>query len=376
MDGDEDDTSAVFVPKKSNLSRQAIEKISQKRAQITLSSNHLPSRHEPSQPSYSADILSELKASTPSLPQDLLSKSDFPTPDNEHHELDLASKFGTDLALHQTSAIPTDAEIKEKKDRRARLAKEQEFISLDSDDQGDKHADDSDSTSSSNHDASILPYTGPKRQKEGPSRLAQDGDELGEGFDAFTAPDADLALSKKARHQQRQQRKEAMKAQILDAQASDSASSNDSDIERRNAYEATQTRKGMDGLKKVGEEEIKPTRPRTPPRIRPLPTMHGVLERLREKKAAREVEAKVAKKKLEAVRKELADIETRKVEVQKLMSEAGERYEKLRAEVEAEGEGTGRMVKAEQGGLGAGMGFTMGNNTTQGPGLESMGTIS
>ena len=368
MNDEDEESTPIFVAKKTNLSRQAIEKSATRRPiQPSISSDRLQQRQDEERPSYSADFLSELKASTPTTPKDLQSQSDIAPEDDGNREADLASKFGTDLAIHKHSAIPTDAEIKEKKERRARLAKEQDYIALDSDaDPEDGNANDSDSASSSEHEASIMPYTGTKRAKEGPSRTAQDEDELGEGFDEFVT-DGRMALGKKAEREQRRQHKEAMKTAIQDAQNSDSASENDSDIERRNAYEMAQTRAGMDGLKRMEEGEVRPRRPRTPPRITPLPTLGGVLEELKEKKQATELERKLQEKRLEGVKAELRDIETRKVDLQKLMTEAGERYEGLQAEVQAEqanGEGGKEVVMAERAGLGNGM---------VGRGLDSIG---
>ena len=364
-DGDDSSSSAVFIPKKSNLSRQAIEKNAlRKSLNPSLPPDRIPPRTEDDRPSYSADILSELKASTPSTPKDLFSHSE--TPQSEGKELDLAAKFGAHLAIQRDAAIPTNAEIKEKKQRRARLAKEQEFISLNSDGEPeDGGRDESDSDASSNDETSILPYAGPRRTKEQPSRLAQDDDEVGEGFDDFVS-DGRMALGKKAVREQRRRQKAEIKMMIEDAEGSDDSSEDESEAERRVAYEAAQTRKGMDGLKKQ-QEGPRPRRPRTPPKVTPLPTLGGVLERLRERRQGRAYERKIQDARLDAVRKELADIESRKVEVQRLMTETGERFEKLRAEVEAEKggvEGTD-LVLSEGAGLG------MGNSMR---GLESLGT--
>lgn len=366
MNDDEDDSSssAVFTPKKSNLSRQAIEKNAlRKSLNPSIPSDRIPPRNEDDRPSYSVDILNELKASTPSTPKDMRSQSDVAQ--SEGKELDLAVKFGSDLAIQLDAAIPTDAEVKEKKERRARLAKEREFISLDSDGEPeDGGRDESESDASSNNETSILPYAGPRRAKEAPSRLAQDDDEVGEGFDDFVS-DGRMALGKKAEREQRRQQKAKMKTMIEDAEHSDDSSEDESEIERRAAYEAAQTKKGMDGLKKQ-EEGARPRRPRTPPKITPLPTLGGVLERLRERRQGREYERKIQDARLDAVRKELADIEVRKVEVQRLMTEAGERFERLRAEVEAEkgGAEVTDLVVSERPGLGMGSGMR---------GLESLG---
>ncbi|KAL9124414.1 MAG: hypothetical protein Q9217_006249, partial [Psora testacea] len=332
-DGDDDSSSsAVLVPRKSNLSRQAIEKNALRRPLApSISSDRLPLRQNEDRPSYSADILNELKASTPSTPKDLRSQSDVAP--SESNEIDLASKFGSDLALPHSSLIPTDAEIREKKERRARLAKEQEYIALDSDGEPEDNNDlNSDSSDSSTKKTSLLPYTARNMLKEPPSRLVQDDEEIGEGFDEFVS-DGRIALGRKAEHQQRKRQKEEMRVMINDAEASDDSSEDESEIERRAAYEAAQTRKGMDGLKKQ-REGAKLRKPRTPPRITPLPKLGGVLERLKESKQRREFERRINEAKLESVRKELADIEARKGEVQRLMRDAGERFARLKAEVE------------------------------------------
>ena len=372
MNDDEDDgnSPAVFVPRKTNLSRQAVERNAGRKSQINFAADRLPSRPDVERASYSADILSELKASTPSLPQDLRNKSDVITiDDDEGKELDLAAKFGTDFRIEGTGAIPTTTEIKEKKERRARLAKEQEFISLDTEGEDDEQGED-DSAESSEHETSILPYTGiSKRKKEGPSRIAEDEDEFGEGFDEFVT-DGQIALGKKSERKLRAQQKEKMRDMITEAQDEESESGNDEEeVERRQVYEAAQTRKGMDGLKKVGEGDVRPKRPRTPPRIAPLPTLGGVMEGLKERKQARELERKVGAQRLEGVRRELRDIEVRKGEVQRLMTEAGERFEKLREEVEKERGAAdgGEVVLVERGGSGMGNGM-------QGRGLESLGS--
>ena len=366
MNDEENDSSSstVFTPKKSNLSRKAIENNAiRKSLAPTILLDEITSRHDDYRPSYNADMLDELRASTPSMPKDLRSQSDVPS---ENQEIDLAAKFGSDLALQRDLAIPTDAEIKEKKERRARLAKEQEYISLNSDGEPeDDDQDDPDSDASSNNETSVLPYTGPRRLKEPASRLVRDDEEIGEGFDDFVS-DGRVALGKKAERDQRRRQKAEMKTMIEEAEGSDDSSEDESEVERRAAYEAAQTRKGMDGLQKH-EEGPKPRRPKTPPRITPLPTLGGVLERLRESKQGRLYERKIQQARLDSVRKELRDIEVRKEEVQRLMTKAGERYEKLRAEVLAE-KGAGaddRIMEVERPGLGMGSGVR---------GLESMGT--
>ena len=342
---EDDDTgeTAVFTPKKASLSRQAVEKNAfRKTTAKNLSSEHLPFRQTEDRPSYSADQLNELKTSTPSTPKDLHLQSDINNETNK--TLDLASKFGSDLAFQDSSsAIPTDAEIREKKQRRARLAKEQDFISL-----GD---DDAQEQEDSDGEMSLLPYAQQKASKKEDSRLVRDDEDIAEGFDEFVS-DGRIALGKKAEREQKKQHEAAMRDLINEAEGgNDSADSeDDSEAERHAAYEAAQTRKGMDGLKR-DDKSAKPGRPRTPPRITPLPTLAGCLENLKQRLAGMEYARMQKVRRLEEIRKEKEDIVVREGEIQQLLKDTGERYENLRREAETDGREDG-----PPGGLGSGEG--------------------
>ena len=326
----EDDDSGgitVFTPRKSNLSRQAIEKNALRKTIVhNLSSDHLPLRQTEDRPNYSADHLNELKTSTPSTPKDLRSQSDIG--DESGKALDLVSKFGSDFAFQDfSSAIPTDAEIREKKERRARLAKEQDFISLDDGDAQEQ--EDSDG------ERPLLPYAKQKSSNKEETRLVHDDEDIAEGFDEFVS-DGRIALGKKAEREQKKQQKAAMRELINETEGgNDSADSefDDSEAERHAAYEAAQTRKGMDGLRR-DDQSTKPRRPRTPPRITPLPTLAGCLEKFKQRLAGMEYARMQKVRRLEEVKREREDIRTREEEIQQLLKETGERYEKLRQEAE------------------------------------------
>ena len=331
-ENDGDDAPAVFTPKKSHLSRQAIEKNAlRKSLAANLPSEHVTLRQTDDRPSYTADALNELKTSTPSTPKELRSQSDIDQ--EESKALDLAAKFGSDLLVRDsTSAIPTEAEIREKKERRARLAKEQDFIRLDDNDVEEE--DDSDG------ERSLLPYAKQKPKNE-ETRLVRDDEDIAEGFDEFVS-DGCIALGKKAEREQKRRHEAEIRELINQAEGgSGSDSSEDaSETERKAAYEAAQTRKGMDGLDR-GEDKIKPRRPRTPPRITPLPTLGACLERLRDQLAGTQYALIVKRKRMEEVQKEKADILAREGEIQRLLKETAERYERLRDEA-AEGENGGK----------------------------------
>lgn len=308
---DEGASSVVFTPKKSNLSRQAMEKNALRKALASsVSSEHLPYHQSDDRPSYSIDHLNELKSSTPSTPKDLKYLSD--AEDDEIKTLDLAAKFGTNLAMYNDAIIPTDAEIKEKKERRARLAKE-EFIALSDEDES--------------NEISVLSG---KQKPE--SRLIRDDEEIAEGFDEFVE-DGQIALGRKAEREQKRKHEAEMRQLIQEAEGSSGDDADDSEAERKAAYEAAQTRAGMDGLQKDGgTNNDRPRRPRTPPKITPLPGLSSCLERLQATLSGIQYSRMQKVRRMEELQKEKSDIKVREVEIQRLLKEAGQNYEKLRAE--------------------------------------------
>ncbi|KAL9061360.1 MAG: hypothetical protein Q9206_000601 [Seirophora lacunosa] len=340
---EEDQSTPIFTPRKSNLSRQAIEKNAlRKSIGLPLPSDSGPLRQTDDRPSYSAEHLSELKSSTPSTPKNL--DADLGNDTEESKALDLAIKFGSDLSVYDNSAIPTDAEIQEKKERRARLAKEQEYINL--------HG--SDGSDDDRNEISLRP-----RQDYPESRLVREDEDIAEGFDEYV-DDGGIALGRKAEREQRRKQKSEMENLIKDAEGGSSGDeSEDSEVDRRQAYEAAQTRAGMDGLQKITDHED-PQRPRTPPKITPLPTLNGCLEKLQANLTKLHYEKMQRLRKLEEVRKEKLDMAEREVEIQRMLREAGENYERLRGQI------GGELAAATNGHM-------LENGTaTSGRGLESL----
>lgn len=358
---DEDNAAAtVIIPKKSSLSRQVFEKnAARKSLAASIQSAQIPLRQAEDRPSYSVDALNELKSSTPTAPRDVKFETDIAdiaqdVPSDAHgKDLDLAAKFGSNLAFIHDAAIPTDAEIREKKERRARLAKEHEYISLN--DGGEEQQADEDSDDEFK-DHSIQRYAEPKPSKYEETRLVRDDEDIAEGFDDFV-DDGRIALGRKAKQEQKKRHEAEMREAIERAEGSDDSSEDESEAERNAAYEAAQTRAGMDGLRKE-ERGAKARRPRTPPKITPLPSLAGCAERIKGELERKKGLIEHRSRRLGEVRQELEDIAVRKVEVQKLLDEAGERYQRLRAEagpVKVE-DGMGREVFAhERGGLGSGV---------------------
>ncbi|KAL8962129.1 MAG: hypothetical protein Q9193_001425 [Seirophora villosa] len=314
---EEDQSTPIFTPRKSNLSRQAIEKNALRKS-IGLPLPSGPLRQTDDRPSYSAEHLSELKSSTPSTPKNL--DADLGNDTEESKALDLAIKFGSDLSVYDNSAIPTDAEIQEKKERRARLAKEQEYINL--------HG--SDGSDDDRNEISLRP-----RKDYPESRLVREDEDIAEGFDEYV-DDGGIALGRKAEREQRRKQKSEMENLIKHAEGGSSGDeSEDSEVDRRQAYEAAQTRAGMDGLQKITDHEDV-QRPRTPPKITPLPTLNGCLEKLQANLTKLHYEKMQRLRKLEEVRKEKLDMAEREVEIQRMLREAGENYERLRGQIGGE----------------------------------------
>lgn len=303
----EDD--AVFTPRKSTLGRRVIETNA---ARNSLPSYSLPLRNdedEADRPTYSKDYLNELKSSTPNTPKNV---RDLDVQMEDEEGLDASELEGAMIVDLETPAvIPTDAEVQEKKERRARLAREQDFISLD--DRGDNDIY-----------ISLLP-----RKKKADSRLVREDEDMAEGFEQFV-DDGRRSLGRKAEREAKRKQRKAMADMIHDAEGSSSDDSDDSEKERMAQYEAAQTRAGMDGLQR--NEEHQRAAAAIPPKITPIPKLDECLARLQSTLSGMEMELNRRKKKMEELEAEKAAILLREEEVQRLLKEAGERYSAIRAE--------------------------------------------
>ena len=330
-------SSEVFTPKKSNLSRQAIEKNALKRSALSTQLSHesLQDRQAEERPSYSREYLTELKNSTPSTSKDRRSS---PIEAAGGQSLDVAAKFGKDLARYEdrnrNPGIPTEVEIQEKKARRARLAKEQKYKA---------HA----SESSESGDDDGLPNQGrdsdedefviqqdivsfSSKPQDSNTRLTRDDEDMLEDFDSFV-DDGRIKLGRKAEKEHEKRQREEMRDLIADAEGSSSEDSDDSEKQRRHEYEAAQRRKGMEGLHVRDSKGPQDPGARTPPKITPLPSLSSCLQRLRT--ALQEIEASrnETMNRLTEVESRRQEIPAQEQEIQQRLKEAGEQYEKLRA---------------------------------------------
>lgn len=320
-DGNESsDAPAVVTPKKSNLSRIALEKSAQLRARSPL----VPESSKPSdedRPSYSKDYIAELRNSTPTTPKDLKPSSEE---EEENRALDIASKFGPlpTLSPDISSAIPTQSEIQEKKARRKRLA-QQEIADEDdadrpwaSDDNGE------DEFRQHRNEISVRP-----KEKWGESRLIREDEDMAEDFDDFVE-DGKISLGRKSEKEAQRKRRAEMAELINDAEGSDDDGSADSDEERNAAFAAAQARAGRYGQRIEAEEDGT----KTPPRITPLPQLDDILESLTLEVQTKKQRKDMILQKLQELKDDKVRIEERKKYLQEQLQKTGEEYEKLRQE--------------------------------------------
>ncbi|KAI0996625.1 hypothetical protein K3495_g11558 [Podosphaera aphanis] len=263
-------------------------------------------------PSYSKEDLNELKNSTPILPQNL--KASQITDDFEDSldisEFEQATIVETEIV---PAIVPSEAEIREKKERRARLAQEKDFISF-NEEPGETRW------------VSLLP-----QKKKTESRLVREDEDFGEGFDEFV-DDGQISLTVKQERKARRRQRKEIADMIEQAQANSDVSSEDSEAERVAAYETTQTRAGMDGLHKPNEDEDDGFTSQIPTRITPLPIISECLGRLQNTLNSMEAELIRRQKKLLDHEQEKLNIFKRQEEVQSLLTQAGEKLRALNPE--------------------------------------------
>jgi hypothetical protein len=353
-DGDESSDAAVVTPKKANLSRIALEKSAQLRARSPLVA-------EAAKPTaYSKDYIAELRNSTPSTPRYLKPSAEE---QEETQALGIASEFGPIASLGTSSAIPTDAEIQEKKARRRRLAQEKNALDDEdrawaSDDQGE------DEFRQHRNAISLRP-----KEKYAETRLVHDDEDIAEGFTDFVE-DGKISLGRKSEREAKRRRRVEMAELINNAEGgSGDDGSDDSDEERNTAFAAAQARAGRYGQKIEDEEDGT----KTPPRITPLLDLDEVLEGLT-------IDIQTRKQRKDMILQKLADltddkvrIEERKQYLQEQLQKTGEEYEKLRQEsglpaLPASGLDRGRLITER--GLDS-MGTTPLAGTTPLPGRSS-----
>ncbi|TVY38656.1 hypothetical protein LOCC1_G005086 [Lachnellula occidentalis] len=350
----EDDET--FTPKKPTLGRRVIEgNAFRKSVPIPVRNNE----DDEERPTYSKDYLNELKSSTPTTPKDLSLQATAEAEDEDGldaSELEGAMIVETSGPAH----IPTEAEIREKKERRARLAHEKDFISFNDDDGDDQRQ------------LSLLP-----RKKEKETRLVREDEDLGEGFDEFV-DDGRIALGKKQEREARKRHRKEMADMIKLAENHSDDDSDDSEAERRADYEAAQTRAGMDGLHKHDDEAEAVAATQVPSKITPLPALFECLERLQATLSTMQHELAQKHKKVADLEKERLEIVARGGEVQDLLKQSGERFAALKADSNGAVANPQELVDGVQNGMMPGLvadrGLeSFGNTPIVRPGVEDVG---
>ncbi|CAJ2500743.1 Uu.00g035960.m01.CDS01 [Anthostomella pinea] len=334
----------VFTPKKATLGASATENSAYKKGiSKNLPLNRLPMRSidsDDNRPRYSKEYLSELQSSTPNTPQNISRLQ--PASDDEMSldpsELEGAMVVDTMTAAPSNTAVLTEAQVREKKERRARLAKHggrdtDDFISLSDDerDAGDSYLS---VLSRKTHHTAVI-SNGSKPKKSSDTRLIAEDEDLGEGYDDFVE-DGGLSLGKKAEREARRRQRAEMASLITTAEggASDHES-DDSEAERLAAYEAAQTRAGMDGLAEEREQQRRRLGGgaegvvQVPPRITSLPDLSVLVQEFKAQMRRKEEELGRMRARIEELRVEREGVLQREPEVQRLLNEAGERYKAL-----------------------------------------------
>ncbi|PBP20579.1 hypothetical protein BUE80_DR008717 [Diplocarpon rosae] len=303
----------LFTPKKAIRGRRNADGNAARR---TVPFRGLPMRtndDDEERPTYSKDYLNELRSSTPNTPKDLTAIHTTVSDEGlEASELEGAMIVDTEGQLGSASSafIPSEAEIREKKERRARLAKERDFISFNDD------------------DGQHVPSNSLSRKNKEESRLVREDEDLGEGFDEFV-DDGRISLGKKQEREARKRRKKEMADMIHQAEGSSDGESDGSEAERRAAYEAAQTRAGMDGLHQ-SEQNVQASAAQIPARITPLPALSECLTRLKTTLSSMEQDLAQRHRQMEALKQEKDEIAAREIEVQELLKQAGARYAALK----------------------------------------------
>jgi hypothetical protein len=323
-----EDDGPVTTPAKPTLHQKAAENALRKKP-ISLPSRFLGG--EDDRPRYSKEYLSELQSSTPNTPHDLstLTLAD----DEDEAQLAMAlddpselegatvvapseSTSSTALTSRAPAAtILTAAQVREKKERRARLALQggaDDYIGLSDED------DDENRLTSKKKD----------------SRLIAEDEDLGEGYDEYVE-DGGLSLGRAAERKARAKRKKEMAELIASAEGAggggddddDDGDNSDDSLDLRTDYEAAQRRKGM-GVEILGEGDGEGAGGAAViPKMKPLPELGECLQRMRDLVQGVEDEVRQKRLRIAALQKEREEIVKREAEVQGVLDQAGTKYQ-------------------------------------------------
>ncbi|PHH51845.1 hypothetical protein CFIMG_005957RA [Ceratocystis fimbriata CBS 114723] len=367
----------VTTAKKNTLSARAQENSALRRNAIL---KGLPVRSmdaDEDRPIYSKEYLEELQNSTPVTPQNIsLQGSSL---GGDEMELDSTELEGavivttSDLQPEpEATRILTETEIRERKERRARLAREGDGDGVDEDDviQLDQDSD--------GNDGSMLSVLR-RRKKENNTRLVREDEDLGEGFDDFVE-DGGIALGRKAEREAQKRRKREIAEIINTAEGNSSDDLSDEEAKRRIAFEAAQSRAGMEGLEKPTRKAADRDKmlQQVPPRLAPIPTLAACTASIKERLVTMQRELALKSQQVADLRQEKQKILARETEVQALLDEAGMKYQAALGKIPKSKDDAGQSsADVIEGVPGSGKQITTGhalNQFAMERGLESMGS--
>ncbi|KAK7733969.1 hypothetical protein SLS53_007963 [Cytospora paraplurivora] len=327
------DTQTSTPKRPATLSQRATENNA---LRASLSTRKLPTRSfgpEQESTSYSREYLEELQSSTPNTPQDIgslrinddgddaIALAGTDAMDLDPSELEGAvvvpqadlpvSTIGGTAAGHILSAT----EIREKKERRARLAKE-----------GDAYNEDEE-------DGNYISLsTSRKKEEKENTRLIAEDEDLGEGYDEYVE-DARLELGKRGEKEARRRHRREMAELINAAEGASEDEDSDSDAERKAAYEAAQTRAAMGGRLDDGSggaggyDGTVGGTGLVIPRMRALPELGESLARMRGLVTAMEEQVAAKRKRIESLEKEKQEVLDEEKRVQEVLNQEGLKYQ-------------------------------------------------
>lgn len=291
--GNSDDDAPVVVKKPSARKRFVTKDGSRQ-------SNALaPDAH---QPSYDPEHLWELRQSTPTTPKGLTIPCRSSSIENAI--VDIEAGVGQLAKICSQVRIPTEAEIREKKERRARLGNKNEYISLDPDVEDDLTP----------HSKLALP-------------LVSDNEEFTEDLESFVE-DGALSLGKVSKQKELWKRRSEIKDFIDQAELN--LEENESDHDRGVLYEELQIRAGMEGVRVNGRLYSQSA---APLRLTPIPKLDSALCRLRNSLVSLDQSKQQLIHRLEELQNERSEISQREEEIKTLLRDAGDSYQRLRQEI-------------------------------------------
>jgi hypothetical protein len=342
---DADTSEPAFMPKKSALSRKAMERNAAKKALGLENLSLTPPSAALGQErvNYSKEYLEELRSvqmvATPTA-EGTESGEDAVMVDltgEEAADVDMAEAGGSSAAVTTTgqTQIMDEGLVRVMKARRGR-AKGRDFISL--------HDDASDSEGGNE----IM--LRPKKKKE--SRLARAEDFNDDEEIANYVDDAERVLltnSKSARREQERRRRQAIRETIAEAEGADDEGA-ESDVSKDSLveeWERDQIRKGAfssnDHAPRGLEGELE-TLARNPPAVMALPEIGDVVKRLEATFKVMEIRKAQTERQIEALVAERREIRGREAMVQTRLKEAAGQYERLRKETGIGGAGPEGVV--------------------------------